>query len=268
MEFLRLGLAGLTAAEERLVATLFRLHGIDCSFIWTLADQSPFDALLVDAQCPETEFQPLIGKHTHVLRLDQHGVQSEGVMSRPIRSDQLLNWLNSIEISLLHSPGFATATTAPFLSPLELTSDQPQLKPTAVPPAPLRRTATTPSKPQLPPQWALRNGSTEYKLKRWPPQSLLNKDVVKLRVATMISRRAMSLQEAANLSHIPTQRCEEYLLEWVSHGLVSMCNRPVAPSRSCMPATPAPSQHAARPVPRHGFGASLIHSIRKRFGIL
>lgn len=267
MELLRLGLAGLTAAEKGLVATLFRLHGVDRSFIWTLAVEPPFDALLVDVQCPDVDFKHLSGKHTHLMRLDPHGVQSDGAMPRPIRSDLLLNWLNSIEISLLHSTGDAFATTA-HPSHHEHTSNLPQVKTPAAPLTTSRHPAANPSETQLPPEWALRSDSTEYKLKRWPTQSLLNKDVSRVRVATMISRRAMSLQEAASLARIPTQRCEDYLLEWVGHGLVTMSNRPAMPSHSDMQATPHATPHAATPVPRHGFGASLIHSIRKRFGIL
>lgn len=260
MELLRLGLAGLSAAENALVATLFRLHGVDRSFIWTLAVEQPFDALLVDVQCPETEIQHLKGTHTRLMRLERHGVQSDGVMSRPIRSDLLLNWLNSIEIDLLHNPGGASASTTPP-SQIEVISVLPQLKHLT----PARAATVAPAKPPLPPGWASRGDGTEYKLVRWPPQSMLNKDVARVRVATMMSRRAMSLQEASTLSRIPPERCEEFLIEWTRHGLVSMSDRPVA---NGMTAPPNPTSDAARLTSRAGFGASLIHSIRKRFGIL
>lgn len=267
MDLLKLGHTGLTAAEEGLVATLFRLHGIDRSFIWTLSAKPPFDALLVDIQCPETEFRHLLGKHTRVMRLQQHGVPSVGAMPRPIRSDLLLNWLNSIELGLLHSPGDAFASTA-HQSQHEHTSVLPQFKIPAASTVLARPPVATPSERPLPPEWALRNDSTVYKLKRWPLASLLNKDVTKVRVATMFSRRAMSLQDASNLSRISTQRCEEFLLEWARHGLVSMSDAPVAPARNDMPDTLDSVPSTTALAPRHGFGASLIHSIRKRFGIL
>lgn len=267
MELLRLGLAGLTAAEKGLVATLFRLHGIDRSFIWTLVTEPPFDALLVDAQCLDVEFEHLRGKQTRLMRLAQHGIQSDGVMTRPIRSDLLLNWLNSIELGLLHSPSEAFASTA-HPSQIEHTSVLSKLKTPTAPLAPTQPQATTPVQAPPPPEWALRGDSTEYKLKRWPAASLLSKDVTRVRLATMISRRAMSLQEASTLSRISTQRCEEFLLEWARHGLVSMRSQPVELMHSDAPAANDPAQGISRPTARHGFGVSLIHSIRKRFGIL
>lgn len=265
MELLRLGHVGLTAAEEGLLATLFRLHGIDRSFIWALAVEPPFDALLVDAQRPEIEFRHLRGQHTCIMRLDPHGEQTGGAMPRPIRSDLLLNWLNSIELGLLHSHGDAFASTAHH-SEIEPPSAPPPLHVPAVPPVVVQVVAA-PVAASLPPGWTQRDDNTEYRLKRWPPAALLNKDVSRVRVATMVSRRAMSLQEASDLSRIPAARCEEYLLEWARHGLVSLHNRPAEPLRIDEPERPDPTAHA-RANARHGFGTSLIRSIRKRFGIL
>jgi hypothetical protein len=263
MELLRFGHIGLSSAEEGLVATLFRLHGIDQSFIWTLASAPPFDALLVDAQCEESAFLHLKGTQTRVMRLEAHGAAPEGHMPRPIRSDTLLNWLNSIELGLLHSPGDAFASTA-IQSQLEH-SVPPQFHEAAAP-AKVAPAAVAPAVPEPPPEWTSRKDSTEYRLRRWPPASLLNKDVAKVRVATMVSRRAMSLGEVSELSRIPAQRCEEFLLEWARHGLLQMHQRPDIPVQRI--GHPSGDGAGPDPAPRGGFGASLIHSIRKRFGIL
>lgn len=264
MELLRLGHVGLTAAEGGLVATLFRLHGIDQSFIWQLASTPPFDALLIDGQCVDEEFNHLLGNHTRCMRLDQHGRQSDGLMPRPIRSDVLLNWLNSIEVELLHSPGDAFASTA-IQSQIDHTSDTLQPSPSkAVDDIALPGVRQI--QLQTPPGWEERGDATEYKLRRWPPVALLNKDVARVRVATMISRRPMRLSELADLSRIPVQRCEEFLLEWARHDLVQLSERTQS---SMKPASPSDSEESLLGAsPKAGFGASLLHSIRRRFGIL
>src|SRR5690606_22454767 len=104
MDTLKLGLLGLPEPEARLVATLFRLHGVERSFIWSLASDGPFDAVLVDAALPEAEWRAAVGEGVPVRRLLAVGVPSAGAdeMARPIRSDRLVDWLNSVEVQILH----------------------------------------------------------------------------------------------------------------------------------------------------------------------
>lgn len=263
MELLRLGHVGLTAAEAALVATLFRLHGIDRNFTWTLASVPPFDALLADANCPDAEIQRLSGARTCAMRLEKQGVRSDGLMQRPIRSDRLLKWLDAIELDLLSDAGDSLARkdhpsrrAQPTVAPQRSSPTAPTEAAQIVVARPLSLQSVG---------WELRSEGTEYKLKRWPAASLATRDVAKVRVATLISRRAMSLREVSDISRIPAERCEEFLLEWAQMDLLLLGDPTRQRSHDKLSAGAKPRPDLASP---SGFGASLIRSIRSRFGII
>lgn len=110
----------------------------------------------------------------------------------------------------------------------------------------------------------MRSEDTEYRLKRWPAASLVNKDVAKVRLATLVFRRPMGLQEASDLSRIPSRRCEEFLLEWAQRDLLVLSDGPRHGGQEKPRASARPQPD---PVRRSGLGASLIRSIRNHFGI-
>lgn len=228
---LSLGLAGLSAPERALVATLFRLHRVEPGFNWTLADGGPVDALLVDESCGDQDFVHLADRHTQAMRLSAHGVEREGQMSRPIRSDRLVGWLKTVEQARLA---------------------QPVLRPSVLP---------SPS-PAVPAGGVARQAEPAWRLRRWPSPGLLGKDAMRIRLATMLSRRAMSLPELATLARVPLAHCRHFVNELQRQGLID-----------ALPAGPAvrPDRTASRAAvadasTRRGVGATLIHSIRRRFG--
>lgn len=265
MELLTFSHVGLSTAEASLVATLFRLHGVDRSFIWTLDGSAPFDALLVDSTCQEDDYLHLTGPHTRIIRLAPHGETVEDAMPRPIRSDQLLTWLNRVEIVVLHGNANPFASTlqhsqAPKSTLRSIFGLIPEARLTV-----RKQEPATPARTAwVPPQWEARDARTTYKLKRWPSIALIKNDPGKVRVATMASRRALTLSALAELSRIPSTNCESWLLEWAQLGLIEFGQAEPPASRP----TAAPEPQVTEPTTRQGFGASLIHSIRRRFGIL
>ena len=239
---LTLGLVGLSDPECALVATLFRLHRVEPSFIWTLAGSGMVDALLVDDSVAEQDFAHRMGPRAQVMRLSPHGVDREGQMSRPIRSDRLVGWLNSVELERLQQAPVKPAQ-AVALTP-------------AVPAAVVTR-REAPAAPA-----AVGYEGPAWRLRRWPAPALLGKDAIRIRLATMLSRRAMSLPELAALARVPLAHCQQFVTELQRQGLIDVL--PSSPTTLA----PRPEARAAAAVTstRRGVGASLIHSIRRRFG--
>lgn len=234
---LTLGLVGLSDPECALVATLFRLHRVEPSFIWTLAGSGMVDALLVDDSVAEQDFAHRMGPRAQVMRLSPHGVDREGQMSRPIRSDRLVGWLNSVELERLQQ--------AP-VKPAQAVALTPAVPAAVVTPAPA----------------AVGYEGPAWRLRRWPAPALLGKDAIRIRLATMLSRRAMSLPELAALARVPLAHCQQFVTELQRQGLIDVL--PSSPTTLA----PRPEARAAAAVTstRRGVGASLIHSIRRRFG--
>lgn len=249
MDFLKLGLVGLPDAEASLVNTLFRLHRMDASFIWALSETGPFDAVLVDSTVPEHHLRAVIGKRVRISRLLPMGVPpgAGGEMSRPIRSDHLVGWLNSIEVDILHGGGDGFASTAAYSGHA---SSLPASRSGFVPVSASR------------PGFALQR----FKLKRWPSAAILAADVVRIRAATLLSRRLLTLSELSSLSGMQLQRSEEFVMELAQHRLLETADPLPAPApvqRGSPPSVKSGESRAARP----GLGRALISSIRRRFGM-
>lgn len=261
MEYLRFGAVGLSSAEDTLIATLFRLHRVDPSFIWTLVTAPPYDALLVDARCGAAAFEHLLSASTKTQRLGDIDSEQPGELPRPIRSDLLVRWLNSIEIEILHGSRdpFASTTMESRLGPSSQVprSRLPMSTPTPTP---------VPTAGSAPPVAAARAVGlaphARWKLRRWPGHVLLGGDVNRIRMATMLSRRPLSVQDLSAATGVTEGQCEQFVGALHLAGLIDAA----APT----PAQPAPalSTGAATAAPTaRGIGRSLLRSIRQRFGL-
>ena len=257
MDSLKLGLIGLPDAEARLVATLFRLHGVEPSFIWSLANAAPYDAVLADASVSAEQLRAAAGKGVPVRRLMAVGMAATGSdeMNRPIRSDHLVDWLNGIEVQILHGGSDAFASTnfqAGHASSLQSSG----LASSAIP--------ATPAIAVSAPTANLTTG--RCKLKRWPPPAVLAADVVRIRAATLLSRRSMSLAELCALSKMAPDRSEAFVRELLERGLLDLVAAVVNPLGVQALSPPLADIPRAAPA-RTGFGRGLIGSIRRRFGM-
>lgn len=258
MDYLKLGVAGLTAAEVSLVETLFRLHRVDPAFIWALATDPPFDAILIDCNF---DIGNVASPRARVMRLGPAGTNIEGMMQRPIRSDLLVRWLNSIEVEILHGgQDHFASTNAESQAGLRSSAGLSRLR------------WKISSLLGLDHDDALNSFKFDegaFKLLRWPAAEVLRADVGRIRMATMLSRRHLTLKELCALSRMPESKSIEFVAELFRLQMLDPKPRDKV-EKPALAVTNEESRGpgvASEPKTR-GFGSSLISSIRKRFGIL
>ncbi|MDO5086554.1 MAG: hypothetical protein Q4D74_02950 [Comamonadaceae bacterium] len=241
MSTLRLGAYKLPAAEIVLVQTLLRLYSHGGAFRWTYVTEPPYDALLADGTTPEGQHSSVDAMAKAVLRLTRMNAGGgANTLERPIRADLLQEWLKKTEHDLLDTRPMTTTFGA---------SDG-----LAAPTAPAELPATV----------------LRFKLRRWPPASLLRGDPTRIRLATLLSRRALNASEMASISRQPLSVCQEFLQTLQTTGLVDVQSGAPAPmpgtGDSGAPAMVAPAPAVASP-PKPTFARSLISGIRRRLGL-
>ncbi len=170
---------------------LLRLYGNNGQCEWTLVGAQPYDALLVDASKYGTHDSLQAGMEARRVRRIARGLNDPDVLHRPLNAGQLRRWLDEVEQSLP-----ATTSTEPSAPELPL---QPQE--TAKPS--IQLPSETPS---LTP-----DGGPRFRLKRWPHQILLRKDPARIRIATLLSRRALNAHDLVTLTGLDPQRCMVFL---------------------------------------------------------
>jgi len=242
MQALRLGAHKLPEAEVVLLRTLFRLFAYDKAFCWTLSSEAPYDALVVDANAPEAQSPEFRASVSAVLTL---GPASAGDgpdrLARPLRADRLQAWLKSKEATAQEARLASAQTPGRVAAPVQT-------------PTPAESAA-----PKAPSQGSL-------KLRRWPPASILRNDPMRVRMATLLSRRAMVPSELAAACNQPLAMCQAFMTNLQLMGLLESPAGVAAP-------TPAPEAVAkAPPKAPSGNGAkavspSLIKGIRNRLGL-
>ena len=85
---------------------------------------------------------------------------------------------------------------------------------------------------------------------------MLRGDLARIRMATLLSRRALGAAELAQLSARPPAEAQTFLHLLQTTGLVELHQE-----------APAPAAPAAPVAPRPSFGRGLIASIRRRLGV-
>lgn len=243
MSILRLGAYQLPAAEVVLVQTLFRLFARGDAFRWRFVTEPPYDALLVDGAAEDVAgalSSPVApdgaGKTSAVLRIIRSDTpETAGTLRRPIRADRLQNWLKATEHTLLDTVMLVEAgAEAPAGAPAPVTAAD--LAPAA--------------------------SAIRFKLRRWPPAAVLHGDAARIRMATLLSRRALGADELARMSGRPAAESQAFLRLLQTTGLVELNTAP-APAPSATTALAADASAASKP----SFGRGLIASIRRRLGV-
>ena len=224
----RLGAYQLPAAEVILLRTLLRLFAHDRNFRWRFVDEAPYDALIADGTASDMPAKQAGQQARAVLSLirtmDPDGPNR---LPRPLRADRLQQWLQQVQDDLLES---RTMT--------QIGEDQPVAK-----------------APQS-------ESETAFKLRRWPPVSLLHRDPVRIRMATLMSRRFLKISELASITGLSAQEVHPFVHNLQLVGLVELKREqaPTAPAE-LVAKPPSPDQS------KGFFGKSLIGSIRKRLGL-
>ncbi|MDO5288219.1 MAG: hypothetical protein Q4F13_01100 [Pseudomonadota bacterium] len=243
MSPLRLGAYKLPAAEVVLVQTLFRLYAHGSAFRWSFVTAPPYDALLVDGTTGEPLDAEIAGMARAVLRLTRmNAPDAPNTLQRPIRADRLQEWLRVTELQLLDT---------------QLATQPAEEAPAAATPGKDTAAAAATA--------AASAAAVRFKLRRWPPASLLRGDAHRIRMATLLSRRALSAAELADISQQPVQACQAFLQNLQTLGLVEL--PPAAPPAAAV-AQPAADARAAAPAPaKPSFARGLISGIRRRLGL-
>lgn len=228
MSVLRLGVYRLPAAEVAVIRTIVQLYANDVAFPWTLVNALPYDALLVDESATpgeRAEFALMAGAVLVITRGTSGGVPH--TLERPIRADRLQQWLKSTERSLQEAQPGRWGMQEQIALEMEVSD------------------------------------SVRFTLRRWPSSLLLRNDPDKVRMASLLSRRALNASELADLSELPLSQCVTFLQTLRS---VSMLEQHVTPAVGRAYAELQGVQGISAAI-RGEFGRSLINGIRRRLGL-
>lgn len=236
MQAFTLGVHNLPAAETALIKTLMRLYALNTSFRWRFAEVGPFDVVLVDATC--VAGHPPASLARTVLKITRaDAVKDADSLARPIRAEQLQAWL---------------ARQEPHVQGLKALQ-----QPAALPASEPKRTKVN-------------TGGLRFKLQRWPSAALLKNDPQRIRLATLLSRRALGTSELSHISRLPPEQCLAFVDHLRQAGLIEVQTM-APPPRPTMPittATPIATRRAApAPAPAVSLAHGLISGIRRRLGL-
>lgn len=214
-----LGVHNLPAAEVVLIKTLMRLFPATATFKWRFAESGPFDAVLTDTTKVADEVPAKLARA--VLKITRADAATDAdCITRPIRAEQLQAWL-ALQGELL------------------------QLLPRPAVRAESRVATANAAGPR-------------FKLRRWPSAALLKNDPHRIRLATLLSRRALGAHELSRISRLPAQQCQDFVDTLQQTGLIEV---------ERVDAIVVPRQASAAPVLARPLASGLIGGIRRRLGL-
>lgn len=106
------------------------------------------------------------------------------------------------------------------------------------------------------------SSTVRYKLRRWPSVLQLDGDPLRIRMATQMSRKALSAADLASLTGADLSVCAGFIEVLQTAGLLAEAAPPAAVQEAAAPAPAAPA-----PATSVGFTASLLNNIRRRIGL-
>lgn len=228
MSALRIGVYRLPAPEVAVIRTIVRLYASDVAFPWVPVNFPPYDALLVDESATAEERAEFSRTAKAVLTLTRRNSGNRPhTLERPIRADKLQQWLKSTERALLAAPPARSGGEAQAALEIEVSD------------------------------------AVRFTLRRWPSALLLRNDPDKVRMASLLARRALSAVELAELGQLPLSQCVTFLQTLRLAGVLEPHVMPVAARvRADLPYAQGHSAPA-----RSEFARSLISGIRRRLGL-
>lgn len=222
-----LGVHNLPAAEVVLIKTLIRLLPAAGTTRWRFAETGPYDAVLTDATHVGGEVPASLARAVLKITRAQAATDADSI-ARPIRAEQLQAWLTRQGARLQLLPRLAV--------------------PAARPAAPGVAGSAAPSHATSP----------RFKLRRWPSAALLKNDPHRIRLATLLSRRALAAHELSHISRLPAQQCQDFVDTLHQTGLIEVERVEAIVVARKAPAAPM----LARPL-----ASGLIGGIRRRLGL-
>lgn len=111
------------------------------------------------------------------------------------------------------------------------------------------------------------SNALRYKLRRWPSVLQLDGDPLRIRMATQLSRKALSAADLASLTGAAMSVCAEFIDVLQTAGLLTEAVAPAAAPAAAVQQATAPAVAAPAPATSVGFTASLLNNIRRRIGL-
>lgn len=260
----KLGILNLPESDVILVRTLLRLFPANQFFSWKFSTTAPYDAILIQGNTDLTNFAE---KNPAILRLvGFHDPEGPDRISRPIRPDRLKTWLDAVgeKLSRANSPG--PTGKAPIhtkqnidRAPLYEKSDaEPKnMASESIPGFSTNQQKISPDTDLL---WPT---NTLFNLHRWPPATLLRRDPARIRMASLLARRALNLLELSQLSGQSIEESQKFLNLLNHVGLLDVTKTKPSPPAQNSTKAALDQKIEYRP----SFGRHLITGIRKRLGI-
>jgi hypothetical protein len=262
MSGLRCGTSGVSVAEQVLLKTLFRLYAHGATdFRWRLVDEAPYDALLVDESAVDITSTAAWQDVKAILRLGGSGAGVDpDTIVRPIRSERLLAWLLQAERESAGPVATDDDTTIPLVvfAPVAATITAISTAATVSAPTAIS-TPTTPVTTQG-------LDVTRFKLVRWPPSAMLRNDPRLIRMATMLSRRLLSVGELAQVSQQAEHDTQTFVQALRSAGLLDIQLATPTLGSSPLPKAIAAASHVGITA-RKAVHRGLVSRIRQRLGL-
>jgi hypothetical protein len=176
MRKFRLGAYRLPAAEAGLLRAIVVLLSNESTstLMWEFVDHAPFDALVADGVADDLSAQRLANVVAYVTAT---GDSAQGMnLARPLRAERLEQWLLNIQENLLRNDSSVSieSTASSFALPLE-------------------------------------SATMRFKLRKWPPAQVLRADPIRIRLAALLSRRAMTISDLAILGDQSEAQCKSFL---------------------------------------------------------
>lgn len=230
----RIGASDLPAKDIAYIRALVRLFAYTEKLTWSFVDRAPYCALVAAAPSPPGGTPSRL-----LIKLDQ--VHQPHTLAYPIRADQFRDLLKRMGAALLAQP-------------LAQPSSQPLAPPLAPPrPAPANRAAD----PQQ-----------RYKLRRWPSPVQLKSDPLRIRMATLMSRRDVSAAELATAAAAAPDQVIDFINVLQLAGLLAM--PAAAPVPAAAPAAKTAASAPPSAAPKRGIAgitSGLLDNIRRRIGL-
>lgn len=226
MSDLRIGVFDLEPKDAAYIRALVRLFAHTEKLGWSFAEHPPYHAVVTDhaARSAHPAFFERF-KGLVVTMVSPPGVPEMNTVAYPIRANQFRDWLKLRQTELMHTLYSTEEATQP------------------------------PAANDL--------GERRFKLRRWPASALLLGEPMRLRIATLMSRNAMNVQQLAQLTGQPEGACRQFLGLLQSAGLLvevkTIASAPAVAGKGQAGAAEAAAEAEVK--------LGLMASIRRRFGI-
>ena len=215
---LRIGVFLLSDTEANLLRALLRLFNYDDKARWVFSDEAPYDALVVDNARVQSVSAESLPRAARILRLISAGDALAGAgdtMERPIRSNRFESWLKQTAEEL-GGGGPAVVVERPKAQVTSESTDR-------------SRSVTDSDRRKF------------FKLRRWPPTAVLRNDNQRVRIATLLSRKSLSLAQLVRLAGQDEDDVMIFLRVMQSAQLLDVVDRDTSPSEVAPPPPVEPS---------------------------